>query len=101
MVNFTFMSANEQKLSEVIKEVVDVYKLNDKLNEVQVVQSWNKVAGKAINIHTTGLYMKKSILYVKLDSPALKTELSYLKTKIMLKINKSIGKNIIEDIVFF
>ena len=95
------MSGNEQKLSEVIREVVDEYKLSDKLNEVDVAESWKKVTGKAINLHTTGLFIKKNILFVKLDSPALKTELGYMKAKIIGKINKSIGKNIIEDIIFF
>jgi len=95
------MPRNEQILSEVIREFVEVYKLADKLNEVEVTRSWKKITGNVISIHTTGLFIKKNILYVKLDSPALKTELSYLKSKILVKINKAVGKNVVEDIVFF
>lgn len=39
---------NTRSLADVIKELVDAYKLNDKLIESRIILSWEEVAGKYI-----------------------------------------------------
>ena len=46
------------------------------------------------------LHVKGSKLFVKLDSPALKNELSYSKSKLIEELNKVVGEEIVKDIVF-
>jgi hypothetical protein len=92
--------SNEQSLKEVIDELIKTYKLEDGMAQSKVITSWGKVAGKLIFNHTEKIFIRKRKLYLKLDSPALKNELSFEKTKIIKKINKSIDQNLIEDIVF-
>lgn len=91
---------NDQKLGEVIKELLDQYKLNDKINSVDIINSWEDVVGKLIYKHTQELYIKKKVLFVKLDSPALKNELSYERTKITDSLNEAVGMTVIEKVVF-
>lgn len=91
---------NDQKLGDVIKELLDQYKLNDKINAVDIINSWESVVGKLINKHTQDLYIKKKVLFVKLDSPALKNELSYERTKITDSLNEAVGMKVIEKVVF-
>ncbi|MCK4360231.1 MAG: DUF721 domain-containing protein [Bacteroidales bacterium] len=92
--------SNDQTLKEVINELLEAYKLGDKLKEVRLIDSWEKVVGKLINKHTKNLYIKKKVLFVKLDSAALRNELSYARQKIIKALNKEAKEVVIDDIVF-
>lgn len=92
--------SNDQTLKEVINELLESYKLGDKLKEVRLIDSWEKVVGKLINKHTKNLYIKKKVLFVKLDSAALRNELSYARQKIIKALNKEADEEVIENIVF-
>ena len=93
-------NSNEQSIGEVIRELLESYRLEGKLNQARVIMAWEEVTGKMISRHTQDLYIKGSKLFVKLDSPALKTELSYSKGKIIELLNKEAGGEVISDIVF-
>ncbi len=92
--------SNDQTLKEVINELLEAYKLGDKLKEVRLIDSWEKVVGKLINKYTKNLYIKKKVLFVKLDSAALRNELSYARQKIIKALNKEAKEEVIDDIVF-
>ena len=92
--------SNDQTLKEVINELLEAYKLGDKLKEVRLIDSWEKVVGKLINKHTKNLFIKKKVLFVKLDSAALRNELSYARQKIIKALNKEVKGEVIENIVF-
>jgi len=92
--------SNEQSLKEVIDELIKTYKLKDGIAASRVINSWEKVAGSMIFKHTEKIFIRKNNLYLKLDSPALKQELSYAKSSIIKKLNKTVDQNLIEDIIF-
>ena len=92
--------SNEQTLKEIINELIKTYKLDEGITQARIIGSWEKVSGTLIYKHTDKIYIRKHTLYLKLDSPALKQELSYAKSKIIQKLNKTAGKSHIEDIVF-
>ena len=95
------MSAhNEQPLGKAIEEFLKAYDLQDKLNGVKLIDSWKRVVGPMIANHTTDLYLSKRTLFVYLDSPAIRNELSYAKSLIIKNLNKEAGKDVLTDIVF-
>ncbi len=91
---------NEYTLKEVIDELIQAYRLGGKLQETRVINSWEKVVGGIFARHTTHLSIKKGILYVKLDSAALRSELSMARSKLVELLNKEVGEKVIEDIIF-
>ena len=93
-------NSNEQKLKDVISDLLDTYKLQDKITETQLIQSWEKIAGSYIAGYTEKIFLNKGKLFVKLNSPALKHELSFAKGKLIESLNAGIQKEIIKDIVF-
>lgn len=93
-------NSNDQPIGEVIRELLESYRLEAKLNQARVINAWEEVTGKMIFKHTQDLYIKGSKLFVKLDSPALKNELTYSKGKIIELLNKEAGGEVISDIVF-
>jgi predicted nucleic acid-binding Zn ribbon protein len=92
--------SNDMPLKEVIEEFINAFSLSDKLNEVEINNLWTKIAGKMISKHTKKLTVRNNKLFVELDSSALKQELSFSKSKILDKINSTLEKDLIEDIVF-
>lgn len=93
-------NSNEQSLSNVIKQFLQVYNLESKLDEIKIIDSWKKVVGKMIHAHTMDLSIENSILFVKVDSDALRNELTYTKSLIIKNLNQEAEKEIIKDIVF-
>lgn len=91
---------NEHSLEDAIKNLLKVYKLDEKLLEKRLIGSWESVMGKMIAQHTTDLSIKHKVLYVRLDSAALRNELNLAKSKIVKMLNDGVGKDVINEIVF-
>ena len=90
---------NKQTLGDVIKDLLKQYNLQDKLNEVQLVSSWEKVMGKIIAKHTTNIYISRKKLFISIDSPVIRSELMYSKEKIIKMMNDAIGVEVVTEVV--
>lgn len=93
-------NTNEQTLKEAIIQLLKTYNLQNGINETKLINSWENIAGKMITNHTENLYIKNKKLFIKLDSPALKHELYFAKTKLIKSLNDSVNQQVIEDIIF-
>ncbi|MCK9450911.1 MAG: DUF721 domain-containing protein [Bacteroidales bacterium] len=91
---------NEEPLGDVIRQLLKVYGWESKLDEVKLINSWSKVMGKNIQQKTLDLHVEKKVLFVHLDSDALKHELSYGKSLIVKNLNEEAGKEVIREVVF-
>jgi predicted nucleic acid-binding Zn ribbon protein len=92
--------ANEVTLKEAIENMLHAYKLKGKIYEAQLVDSWGTIMGGMIEKHTRNVYLKHKKLYIKLDSSALRQELSYNRSKIIEKVNDALGAAVVDDIIF-
>lgn len=91
---------NNQTIKDVMEELINTYRIGDKLSQARVISLWDSVVGKMIARDTTHLYIKDRILYVKLNSPALRQELGYAREKLIKSLNKAAGSDVIDDIAF-
>jgi len=55
--------------------------------------------GKMVSNHTTDIYIRNKKLYVKVDSAALRSELSYAREKIRDVLNKEVNSEVITDVI--
>ncbi len=94
------MKGNDRQLKDVIKELINTYRLNDGLNEAKLIGSWESVVGKMIANHTEKLRISNGKLFIRLDSPAVKNELMYARGKLLKSLNETVGKDVIKEIVF-
>jgi predicted nucleic acid-binding Zn ribbon protein len=90
---------NEQPLKAAIEEFLDRFHLRDKLNQAKVIEAWEKVVGEMVARNTSQLHIRNKVLYVKVNSAALRNELLFARTKILNSLNKEVGANVIEEIV--
>ncbi len=69
------------------------------MDEIKVVNSWPKVVGPFIASHTIDLSIKNHVLFVRVDSDALRNELNYSKSLLLKNLNGLVGKEILNEIV--
>ena len=86
-------------LGDLIKEFYALHKGPEYMDEVQVLNSWSKVVGPFIASHTIDLFIKNKVLFVRVDSDALRNELNYSKSLLMKNLNEVVGKEIVKEIV--
>ncbi len=85
-------------LKDAIEAFLKDNNLQTKLNETKIIGAWEEVTGKLISRHTLQMYVKDRTLFVKVDSAALREELTYQRSKLVKKLNQAAGVEVIEDI---
>ena len=80
--------------------MVQTYKLEDKLNETNLVHSWEKIMGTVVARRTTKLFISKRKLFVSLSSAPLRDELMQSRDKIAGRLNEEAGSVVIDEIIF-
>ena len=93
-------SKNTYSLKEAIEQLIRAYGYHDKLLETSLISSWEEVVGGVYAAHTERVRVKNRTLFVKMDSPALRQELSMQRTELLNKLNRKAGEKVIDDIVF-
>ena len=91
--------SNEKPLKAAIEEFLDTFHLRDKLNQAKVIQAWEKVVGEMVARNTSQLHIRNKVLFVKVNSAALRNELLFARNKIISALNKEAGTMVIDDIV--
>jgi predicted nucleic acid-binding Zn ribbon protein len=86
-------------LAEAIKDYITEMKLDGKLSEVTVINSWEEIVGKAISSRTTRIYIKDHVLYVHLNSSVVRNELLMLREVLREKLNGKAGSEVVREIV--
>ena len=76
------------------------YRLEGKMKQARIIEAWPEIVGEMITKYTRDIYIKRTRLYVKIDSPVIKNELSYSKSDILKSLNDVVGEEVITDIVF-
>lgn len=92
--------SNTQSLSEVLKEYIKEVRIEHKLKEIDVVQSWENLLGKTVARYTKSIYIRKKILFVEINSSVVKHELFMMREEIKRKINEKEGEEIVKTIIF-
>ena len=91
--------SNESSISDVLKEFIQVNRLEGGMDKIDVEQAWKNLMGNGVNSYTQEVILKGSTLYVKLTSAVLREELSYGKQKIIVMLNEELRKEVVKDIV--
>lgn len=91
---------NQQTIGEAIREFLKNFRLEDKITELKITDTWEKTMGPGIARYTQRISFKNNTLLIQLGSPALRQELSYGKSKIIKLINEALGTDEVKEIEF-
>ena len=86
-------------LGDLIKEFYELRRGAGYLDEQKAIQCWPKVVGPFIASHTIDLSIKNKVLFVRVDSDALRHELNYSKSLLLKNLNDLVGKEVLTEIV--
>lgn len=85
-------------IKEVFGDFMKKLRMEDKLLEIELTENWEEIAGSLVARHTTELSFRNEKIILRLDSAPLKQELTYNKSALIDKINRSIGRKAIKEL---
>ena len=88
-------------LSEGLKGVFSEYKIEEKLDVVEIRNRWYEIMGGAIGNKTSSIHLNGGILRVKITSSVLLQELSFAKDKIRSHMNTALKKDIVKEVILY
>ncbi len=91
---------NERTLGEIIRQVLKEHRLEGKIMEAKVASAWSAVMGPNIARYTTSVHLNGATLRVCLRSSVLRSELSMGKERIVSMLNRELGGEVVQEIIF-
>ena len=85
-------------LDDIVNQLLRQEGLETPLNERRLIDAWATVAGATIARYTTEKFIRNQVLFVNILNPALRSELSMMKTQLVDRLNAVIGARVITDI---
>lgn len=80
--------SNEAVVSELMELMLQQYGLLDGYREFRAVQLWEQVAGPMVAKRTRQVHFRDGIYTVHLDSAPLRSELSFLRTELLRRLQE-------------
>lgn len=85
-------------ISVVLQRLLRQDGLETPLLQKRLVDAWGKVAGRAVERYTGQKFIKDQVLWVKIQNPALRQDLSMMRSQLVKRLNAEVGAAIITDI---
>lgn len=92
--------SGETTLGEAITKILKAYRLDEKLNEIDVISKWEEMMGRAVFLRTKGISIRNKVLYLQIDSSVMRDELQNGKTIIIQRVNETAGYEMVRDVWF-
>ena len=75
--------------------------LESPLRQRRLLTSWDDVVGEPIARYTSERFIKNQTLFVKVNNPALRADLSMGRSILVQRLNECVGAQVIVDIKFY
>ncbi len=83
-----------------VREFLRANGMDKKLNQMRLIEAWPKVLGAHISNYTQDLKIHNRVLYVRVTSAALRSELIMTRQLLCAKLNQEVGEEVITEIHF-
>ncbi len=90
-----------KNLADILNHCLRQDGLETPLMQRRLVESWDKVVGKAIARYTGDKFIKNQTLFVKILNPALRADLTMMRSRLVRNLNVEVGSQVITDIRFY
>ena len=87
-----------KNLADVLNLCLRQNGLETPLNQHRIIDAWEKVVGPVISAYTKEKFIKNQTLFVKISNPALRGDLSMMKSQLVQRLNNAVGSMVIADI---
>ncbi len=90
-------SVKTQSVTDALVEMLRANGLEQSVLDVQVEEVWPQVMGDVVNRLTRSVEVKDGVLYVRVNSAALKAQLFENRFELVRKLNDAVGASAIRD----
>jgi predicted nucleic acid-binding Zn ribbon protein len=97
----TMFRRDVQPLGDILQQFLRNEGLETPLLQKRIVDSWEAVVGDAVKHYTKEKFIKNQVLYVKIQNPALRQNLSMRRSQLTVELNKVVGTSVITDVVVY
>ena len=87
-------------VKDAITQLLKAYQLQGKFNETYLEAFWGRIMGNAIASRTNRIYVRDRKLHIEIASAPLRNELVNARQKLIQVVNKDMGTDVIDDVVF-
>lgn len=99
-INPTQRKADTQSVGESLQDLIRAYRLQGKLTQTRVLDSWPELMGRPVALKTSELYFQNRKLFVRITSAPLRHQLYMGRSEILARVNEAAGDTIIDEVVF-
>ena len=85
------------KIGDAIIQYLRENNLEQSVLDVQIEEIWQQVMGDVVNRLTRSVEVRDGVLYVRVNSAALKTQLFENRFELVRRLNEAVGANAIRD----
>ena len=89
-----------QQIKDLIMRNLRAQGLETPLLQKRLIDSRAEVAGNTVAEHTQDLKIRNQTLYVHINNPALRADLSMMRGELVKKLNEQVSSQVIADIRF-
>lgn len=91
----------ERPVSDIVMEILRAQGLETPLQQRRLINAWEETAGALAARYTGEKFIKNQTLMVKITNPAMRAELSMIRTQLKNKLNAQVGAQVIADVRFY
>ena len=94
----TMFRKREMSVEDIVAICLRENGLETPMLQVRLVDAWDHVVGEAIVRYTEEKFIRNQTLFVKISNPALRSDLSMMRSQLVEKLNGEVGSHIIAEI---
>lgn len=87
-----------QTLADILQQTLRENGLETPLLQHRLIDAWPTVVGKTIDEYTGERFIKNQTLFVKILNPALRQDLSMMRTQLVKRLNEQVGAMVITEV---
>jgi predicted nucleic acid-binding Zn ribbon protein len=88
-----------QSVGQAIRNMLNSYRLSNKYDEANIIESWERLVGKPIASRTKKVFIRNKVLFVEFDSPTMRHDFSLHKAEVLEVFRKEFGDGVITEII--
>lgn len=92
-------NAKDEEMAIILQRMLKQYGLNKGLDKVNVKDLYQSVVGDYIFNQTRSIQLRNKVLFIRIEIPAIRQELSMAKSRLVESINKKAQKHLIDEII--
>lgn len=89
-----------QSIGNVFTKLFRDLGIDKAIEQNKAVVEWPEIVGERVAEVSHAEKIEKGVLFVKVESPVWRNELSFMKQNLIENINKKLNKQIVKDIKF-